>query len=590
VSSRAWGRLIAATVGALALGLCAGTVLAAPGDLDTTYGVGGKATVDFGGKEVATSMALQPDGKILVGGETDKAGTVDQLVVRLLDPQGTLDPSYGQGTGGSRLNFGAADGTGAIALQPDGRIIVAGQAGTGSIESDVTITRLLNPEGTLDLSFGGGAGFREFNFLAEDHVAGVALQPDGRIVTVSSGSNFQQTEMFVARRLANGDPDTGFGSGAGSSRLDFVTPPSPVVSDPAAGVALQPDGRIVVVGSTFGTGTLRRAVVARLAVPGGTFDPSFGGGTGRVFLSGGSTTFGAAVAVQPDGKIVVAGRRDVGSGSEAVVFRVTPSGDLDPTFSDDGTATFGVGGQDEAQALVLQPNGKIVLAGRTGVVGSPADALVMRLQPNGQPDTTFGSGGRAVINLGGNDLASAVALRPDGDIVVAGTTGTGTATSGDFFTARLQGDPPSGPGTGPGGVGAGGGSSAAPTCAGKRATIIGSAGRDRLTGTKKADVIVGLGGNDVINGLAGNDIVCGGAGADKLTGGAGADRLLGDAGADTLTGGAGADTLTGGAGADKLLGGAGRDKLLGGAGADKLLGGAGIDVLAGGAGKNIRTQ
>jgi uncharacterized delta-60 repeat protein len=584
-------------VGALALALCAGTVLAAPGDLDTAYGVGGKAIVDFGGNEIATSMALQPDGKILLGGQTDKAGTVDQLVVRLLDPQGTLDPSYGQGTGGSRLNFGAADQTGGIALQPDGRIIVAGQAGTGVGNPnglDVTVSRLLNPEGTLDLSFGGGTGFREFNLLGDDEVAGVALQPDGRIVTFSSGAaSFNTRQMFVARRLANGDPDTGFGSGAGSSRLDFVTPPPVGVNDPAAGVALQPDGRIVVVGSSFGApGGGRRAVVARLVVPAGTFDPSFGGGTGRVFLGGGSTTFGAAVAVQPDGKIVVAGRRDVGSGSEAAVFRVTPSGDLDPSFSDDGTATFGVGGQDTADALVLQPNGKIVLAGRTGAVGfSPADALVMRLQPNGLPDTTFGSGGRAVINLGGDDGANAVALRADGDIVVAGTTFAGADDPGDFFTARLQGDPPAGPGTGPGGAGAGGGTSAGvPRCAGKPATVIGTAGRDRLRGTRKADVIVGLGGNDTINGLAGNDIVCGGAGADKLTGGAGADRLLGDAGADILTGGAGADTLTGGVGADKLLGGAGRDKLLGGAGADRLLGGAGVDVLTGGAGKNVRVQ
>jgi uncharacterized delta-60 repeat protein len=580
-------------VAMLALALAADTALAAPGDLDTTFGVGGRATVDFGGNEIATSMALQPDGKILLGGDTDRAGSVDQVVVRLLDPQGTLDPSYGQGTGGSRLNFGGTDHTGGIALQPDGRILVAGQAatGVGMNEADVTVSRLLNPEGTLDLSFGGGAGFREFNLSGDDRTAGVALQPDGRIDTVSSGAGaMSTTQMFVAGRLANGDPDAGFGLGAGSSRLDFLTPPPLSLDDSAAGIALQPDGRIVVVGSHFVTGTPRQAVIARLAVPGGTLDPSFGGGTGRVFLSGGSATSGAAVAVQPDGMIVVAGRRNVGSGSEAVVFRVTPSGDPDPTFSDDGTATFGVGGQDRADALVLQPNGKIVLAGRTGVVSAPADALVMRLQPNGLPDTTFGSGGRAVVNVGGNDLASAVALRPDGGIVVAGTTGTGTNVVGDFFTARLQGDPPTGPGAGAGSGGAGGGSGAAPTCGGKRATIIGSAGRDRLRGTKKADVIAGLGGNDTINGLAGNDIVCGSAGADKLTGGAGADRLLGDAGADILTGGAGADTLTGGVGADKLLGGAGRDTLLGGAGADKLLGGAGVDVLTGGAGKNVRVQ
>ena len=171
-------------------------------------------------------------------------------------------------------------------------------------------------------------------------------------------------------------------------------------------------------------------------------------------------------------------------------------------------------------------------AGSTGPTTGARDMLVMRFQPNGQPDSTFGAGGRVVVNLGASDSANALALQPDGRIVVAGNTSAGT---GDFAVIRLQGDPAAGPGAGGAGGAGGGPSAGAPRCGGKPATVIGTAGRDRLKGTKKADVIAGLGGNDTINGLAGNDIVCGGAGADKLTGGAGADRLLGDAGADTLT-------------------------------------------------------
>ena len=116
------------------------------------------------------------------------------------------------------------------------------------------------------------------------------------------------------------------------------------------------------------------------------------------------------------------------------------------------------------------------------------------------------------------------------------------------------------------------GSASAAKCAGKQATVVGTAGRDVIKGTKKRDVIAGLGGNDVIRGLGGNDTICGGSGKDKLVGGAGKDRLLG------------------GAGKDKLLGGRGRDKLKGGKGKDTLIGGPGHDTLNGGPGKDKQSQ
>ena len=104
------------------------------------------------------------------------------------------------------------------------------------------------------------------------------------------------------------------------------------------------------------------------------------------------------------------------------------------------------------------------------------------------------------------------------------------------------------------------GSPASAKCAGKQATMVGTAGRDAIKGTKKRDVIAGLGGNDVIRGLGGNDTICGGSGKDKLVGGAGKDKLLGGRGRDKLKGGKGKDTLIGGPGHDSLNGGPGKDK------------------------------
>ncbi len=126
----------------------------------------------------------------------------------------------------------------------------------------------------------------------------------------------------------------------------------------------------------------------------------------------------------------------------------------------------------------------------------------------------------------------------------------------------------------------GGGSTSGATarCAGVRATIVGTAKRNRIRGTAKRDVIAALGGNDLVRGLGGNDLICLGAGNDRGIGGAGADRILGQVGADRVEGGIGRDLLEGGAGRDLLLGGAGLDRLLGLAGRDRAVGGAGSDV------------
>ena len=185
--------------------------------------------------------------------------------------------------------------------------------------------------------------------------------------------------------------------------------------------------------------------------------------------------------------------------------------------------------------------------------------MILRIQPGGALDTTFDGDGRKTIDLGGSDGARALALQPDGRIVVAGHGGVGA----DLAVVRLLGDPGSGargggtPGAG-GGPGAGSG---VPRCAGKPATIVGTAVRDRLRGTRRPDVIAMLGGNDVAGGGRGNDLICAGPGNDRVLGNSGSDRLNGQSGQDRLQGGAGKDRLAGGAGRDRCFGGPGRDRV-----------------------------
>jgi uncharacterized delta-60 repeat protein len=244
------------------------------------------------------------------------------------------------------------------------------------------------------------------------------------------------------------------------------------------------------------------------------------------------------------------------------------NGTPDSSFGEDGRTIVDLGRREAAYAVAVQPDGKIVVAGDAG-----NGFGVARLQPNGILDTTFGTGGRSIAEFGGDAQARDMALQPDGKIVVVGYV------AGDIAVARFQGG--SGPLSGGPGGDPGGDPANRPKCGGKRATIFGTSRSDKLRGTRRADVIAGLGGRDRLSGLGGNDRICGGKGADMISGGKGRDRLHGDSDNDRLSGDSDADWVSGGAGKDRLFGGSGRDRLNGGASRDTVSGGSGKDRCAG---------
>jgi uncharacterized delta-60 repeat protein len=525
---------------------------AAPGQLDTSFGTGGQSLVNLGGNEYGRDVALRPDGRIVVAGNRTAGLDLDALVVQLLQPQGTLDTSYGGGSGWSRVDFGGSDIAYALALQPDGRVVVTGQRTlAGTTASDAVVARLTSPGGIFDASFGTG-GRSILDYGGADTSFALALQPNGRIV-VGGGTFVTPAGNATVARLIEpqGIFDPSYGAGFGWSLLDFGG------QEATNGIALQPDGRIVTVASST-IANVRDVVVARLTEPGGTFDPTFGGGTGQVRIDFGGFDIGEDVVLQPDGKIVVAGSGGPGDGDMAIA-RLNPGGTLDGTFGAGGRVFVDFGGADDISGLALQPDGKLVAVGTTYKAMS-GNFAVARLQPNGLLDATFGTAGRTEVDLGGDDSAWETTLRPDGRIVAVGESRKGLATS-DVAVAQLQGDPaPPGPLAPVVAL--------APTCAGRPATIVGTAARDVLRGTPGPDVIAALAGNDVVRGARGKDLVCGGPGADRLLGGPGPDRLLGGPGPDRLLGGLGADRLFGGLGRDRLVGGLGRDFLRGGLGPD----------------------
>ena len=379
--------------------------MANPGDLDTSFGSGGKKTINFGGTDDPRVVLVQPNGRIVVAGGGAAASSF--CVVRLRT-NGTLDTTFGSG-GKKVIDFGGDDeSVFGAALQADGKIVLAGDS-----HLKVAVARL-KPNGALDASFEGD-GKKVFSWGALGRAQAVVVAPNGKILLAGfsgpEGGNIQ-----VARLKTNGLLDTTFGTG-GKAAVDFGG------DDFGMAMARQADGRILVAGRSSAAG----AVVARLRAT-GALDPDFDG-DGRVTLPGGGSA--SAVLVQPDRNIVVAGNA-MGSGVMTVT-RLTPTGALDPTFGAGGTASIDFGSlADLAAGAALQPNGKIVVAGYTQ---ASEDVAVARLNPNGSPDATFGVAGKATVEFGVATFGQAVALQSNGRIVVAGQKTGGD----DFAVARLIG-------------------------------------------------------------------------------------------------------------------------------------------------------
>jgi uncharacterized delta-60 repeat protein len=511
-----WIAAVAAATLATVL-LVAGVALASPaGDLDPTFDGDGKRVFGDG---AGTAALVQPDGKILfVTAGVNVSGVVDDFTLTRLHPDGSPDMSF-DGDGTALADFGGEDTAYGAALQPDGKIVVAGST-LAQGNARMAVARF-NTDGSLDASFAPGDPDGDGRQIIEDaanyefRANALAVQPDGRIVLAGfSHSGLPKDDNFVIKRLTpkGAVEDTTFDVDFGGSEMGNA-------------VALQPDGKIVVAGGVTGAADAGMAV-ARFDSDGAP-DMTFGGTGKRVF---GTADAAQAVLVQPDGNLVL-----VGSTIEFVVSRLKPNGEPDASFGSGGTFTTDFGGA-LALTAALQPDGKILVA---GIAVADFDFAVVRLLAAGAPDPSFGSAGKSTFTQGGIDAVRAMALQADGRIVLAGQVDTRVAL------ARLKADPrPVAGGGGPAGK------PSVPRCAGKRATIVGTAGRDRIRGTRRRDVIAALGGNDVIRGLAGNDIVCAGRGNDLVAGGGGRDRLLGGPGRDRLVGGPGRDRLIGGLGRD----------------------------------------
>ena len=393
----------------------------ANGSLDTGFDSDGVLTTDLGGSDHASSVAVQPDGKLVAAGDSFSFQSPDAFAIARYNANGSLDTGF-DADGKVRTDFGSGGIARGMRLQPDGKIVAAG------VSAGAFALARYNSNGSLDTGFDGdGTLTTKLTSEWADFTGGAVRQPDGKLVVAGStalegrGYGPSPLDFAVARYNADGSLDAGFGDG-GLVTTDFRTG-GESSRDSGEAVALAPDGKIVVAGSSFSVFTRDTSVAIARYNPDGTLDTSFSS-DGR--LTAGLSDTATAAVVQADGKIVVA---DSGASSDRLL-RYTADGSFDTAFAQSGF---------EASALALQPDGRIVEAGQDFNGGTAEfDFAVARHNADGSLDSSFDGDGKQTTDIGGNDAARAVAVQSDGKVVVAGNDGDSQTSSDDFALARYN--------------------------------------------------------------------------------------------------------------------------------------------------------
>jgi uncharacterized delta-60 repeat protein len=413
---------------------------ARPGDLDPTFGVGGKWTTDFAGSgDKANAVIVQSDGKVVAAGTADtfgQNGSNTDFALARYNPDGSPDLEFGP-FGTVTTDFGGfppVDAINALVQQADGKLVVAGGIFTGSSDLDTAFALArYNPNGTLDSTFGTG-GKVTTDFAKNETAFGLAVQADGKLVAAGTANSAEGSMFGLVRYNPDGTLDPTFGTG-GTVTTAFDG--GSVFG--ARSLAVQADGKLVLAGTVASgqDGNLDFAL-ARYQ-PDGALDPTFGSG-GRVTTDLMGDDNAEALVVQADGKLVAAGSVNSATAFDFALARYQPDGALDPTFDRDGKVTTDFGSSDGAKALALQADGKLVAAGFALRLDVGNDFALARYKPNGALDRTFGQAGRVTTDFAGSspdDQVNGLAVQADGRLVAAGFAGEGGGSS-DFALARYR--------------------------------------------------------------------------------------------------------------------------------------------------------
>jgi len=359
---------------------------------------------------------------------------------------GDLDVTFGKG-GIVTTSLGGytIDLATALVRQPDGKLVAAGTYDSGGNDPAFAIVRF-QADGQLDLAFGvSGAAIIQVGG-GRDSAFAVALQPDGKIVAAGTASRGSTADFAIVRCNPDGSRDESFGGGGA-----VLTRFNNGSHAEAHALVIQPDEKLVAAG-WFAT-TVGESIGLARYLPDGRLDTDFNT-DGRVTtqFDGASYAEAQALLVQPDGKLVVAGFNNASGTADFALVRYLPNGALDNEFSGNGKVTTPVGGSDDAAyALALQPDGKLVAGGRAGRPSTDSDFALVRYLSDGRLDGTFSEDGKLTTPVSkGKDNVLSVLVQPDGKLVAGGyANATGTT---DFALARYASDGSLDGGFGVGGI------------------------------------------------------------------------------------------------------------------------------------------
>jgi uncharacterized delta-60 repeat protein len=392
-----------------------------PGDFDNTFGEDGKMIFPIGfANAFGRALALQPDGKIVIASIAQEDSADNDFVLVRLHPDGQPDAGFGD-EGMVFTDLGSlSDIPEAIAIDKSNRIIVAGSIDNGN-GFDFAVARYL-PDGSLDASFDED-GWTRISTGLTGFTKDVIVQDDDRIVL--GGYTFNPlsltNEFTLVRFDVNGTPDPNFDEDG------IVMTNLGIGAGIANAMAIQPDGKIVLAGQVFNESTFQWEIgVVRYNID-GTLDESWDhDGISFTATTGVNHTVNA-IAIQPDNKIVVGGFSGTApSNNLFTVARYNMNGSLDDSFGDNGIMINSYGAQNnQITAIAIQPDGRILIAG-TSLSGNSDRFALARLETNGEFDNTFGNQGVVINVLDQNDGIEAMALQPDGRLVVAGESFDGT--------------------------------------------------------------------------------------------------------------------------------------------------------------------
>lgn len=390
------------------------------GDLDLTFSFDGMQTSAFGsGWDIGSTVAVQSDGKIVVAGST-YIGTNSVFAVLRYNTDGSLDYSFsGDGKQTTAIGNGADAGL-SLALQTDGKIVVAGTS-----NDDFAIVRY-NIDGSLDNSFSGDGKQTTGVGSSYDQGKAVAIQSDGKILVAGFSSIGTVNDFSIVRYNIDGSLDNTF-SGDGKQTTDFGNG-----EDYGYALAIQDNGKILVAGYSS-TGTNYVFAIVRYNLD-GSLDNSFSG-DGKQITAIGSNSFDytTSIAIQDDGKLLVVGYSNDGSNNDFALVRYNTDGSLDNTFSSDGIQSTSIGISASAYSVKIQADGKILVAGFSDN-GANTDFTLVRYDTYGNLDNSFSADGiqTTAIGIGSGDEGYSLDIQSDGKIIVAGTSNF------DFAIARYH--------------------------------------------------------------------------------------------------------------------------------------------------------